>query len=129
MKSTRRAGYACFACLVLSVARWSGAALGQQASAQPKFPTNIGYLKLSPPRRVLPEAQTWEGKEFPHTMSVLELKRGGFRYWGWYGLNEGGGIGFARSNDLLHWTKYEQNPLSTNARWPSVLAHADPANK
>jgi len=57
---------------------------------------------------------------------VLELKREGFRYWGWYGLNEGRGIGLARSNDLIHWTKYEKNPLWSNARWPSVLQHADP---
>ena len=58
-------------------------------------------------------------------MSVLEMKRDGFRYWGWYGLNEGRGIGLARSNDLVNWTKYDQNPLWKNARWPSVLAHAD----
>jgi len=49
-----------------------------------------------------------------------------FRYWGWYGLNEGRGIGLARSNDLKEWTKYEQNPIWTNARWPSELAKADP---
>lgn len=86
----------------------------------------VPYLKLTTPRRVLPDAQKWEGNEFPHTMSVLELKRDGFRYWGWYGLNEGRGIGLARSNDLVTWTKYEQNPLWTNARWPTVLAGADP---
>jgi len=62
-------------------------------------------------------------------MSVLELKRGGYRYWGWYGLNEGRGIGLARSNDLVNWVKYEQNPLWTNARWPSVLAKANPKDK
>src|ERR1700730_14426008 len=90
---------------------------------------NGPYFKLSTPRRVLSEAQPWEGHQFPHTMSVLELKRGGFRYWGWYGLNEGRGIGLARSNDLVHWTKYEQNPLWTNARWPSVLAGADRKQK
>ena len=87
------------------------------------------YLRLTPPRRVLTNAQSWEDKQFPHTLSVLELKRGGFRYWGWYGLNEGGGIGLARSNDLVHWIKYEQNPLWTNARWPSVLAEADGKRK
>ena len=86
----------------------------------------VPYLQLTTPRHVLPEAQKWEGKEYPHTMSVLELERGGFRYWGWYGLNEGAGIGLARSNDLVNWTKYAQNPLWTNARWPSLLAHADP---
>ena len=64
-----------------------------------------------------------------HTLSVLELRRGGFRYWGWYGLNEGRGIGLVRSNDLVHWSKYEQNPLWTNARWPSVLAKANPKRK
>jgi hypothetical protein len=89
----------------------------------------ITYLKLSQPRRVLADAQKWEGNQFPHTLSVLELNRGGFRYWGWYGLNEGRGIGLARSNDLVHWMKYEQNPLWTNARWPSVLAKANPRHK
>ena len=103
----------CMACL-----------LGQ--SAAQKEPQSIPYLQLGTPRRVLPDAQPWEGKQFPHTMSVLELHRGGFRYWGWYGLNEGGGIGLARSHDLVQWTKYEKNPLWTNARWPTVLDKADP---
>ncbi len=92
-------------------------------------PKAVPYLKLTAPRHVLPDAQKWEGNEFPHTMSVLELNRGGFRYWGWYGLNEGRGIGLARSNDLVTWTKYDQNPLWTNARWPTVLAGADPKQK
>jgi len=86
----------------------------------------VPYLNLTTPRHVLPDAQPWEGNEFPHTMSVLELNRGGFRYWGWYGLNEGRGIGLAQSNDLVQWKKYEKNPLWTNARWPSVLEKADP---
>jgi hypothetical protein len=92
-------------------------------------PKAVPYLKLTAPRHVLADAQKWEGDEFPHTMSVLELKRGGFRYWGWYGLNEGRGIGLARSNDLVTWTKYERNPLWANARWPSVLAGADAKDK
>ena len=98
---------------------------GQTSPPKPDAPTTP-YLHLSTPRQVLPDAQPWEGDEYPHTLSVLEFKRGGFRYWGWYGLNEGRGIGLARSNDLVHWTKYEKNPLWTNARWPSVLQHADP---
>jgi len=92
-------------------------------------PNPVPYLKLTTPRHVLPDAQKWEKNEFPHTMSVLEMKRDGFRYWGWYGLNEGEGIGLARSNDLVNWTKYDQNPLWTNARWPSVLAKADPKHE
>jgi hypothetical protein len=85
----------------------------------------IPYLQLTAPRHVMPDSQPWEAKEFPHTLSVLELNRDGYRYWGWYGLNEGVGIGLARSNDLVNWTKYEKNPLWTNARWPSVLQNAD----
>jgi hypothetical protein len=96
------------------------------AQAPPQASGSIPYLRLSAPRRVLPDAQAWEGDQFPHTLSVLERRRGGFRYWGWYGLNEGRGIGLARSHDLVHWTKYEQNPLWTNARWPTALAKADP---
>ncbi len=93
--------------------------------AQQKDTTPVQYLNLTKPQLALPEAQAWEGKEFPHTMSVLELNRDGFRYWGWYGLNQGGGFGLARSNDLVHWTKYEKNPLWKNARWPSALEKAD----
>lgn len=85
----------------------------------------ISYLKLSEPRKVLNDHQQWEGNEQNHTLSVVELNRDGFKYWGYYGLNEGRGIGLARSNDLVHWTKYEQNPLWTNARWASVMAGAD----
>jgi len=99
-----------------------------QAAPEPDS-TRVSYLKLSDARRTLPDAQKWEADQFPHTMSVVELKRDGFRYWGWYGLNEGLGIGLARSNDLKNWIKYEENPLWTNARWPSVLDHADPKHK
>ena len=98
----------------------AGPVFAQQGSA-----STPPYLNLSKPRQVLLDAQPWEGKEFPHTLSVIEMNRDGFRYWGWYGLNEGKGIGLARSNDLVHWTKYEKNPLWTNARWPSVLEKAD----
>lgn len=90
---------------------------GSRASAQgaPK------YFPLSTPTRVLPQAQSWEGRGVPHTMAVLRLDRGGYRYWAWYGLTNGGGVGLARSNDLVHWTKYANNPILTNARWISVL--------
>src|ERR1035441_9548454 len=62
-----------------------------------EHPKAVPYLKLTTPRHVLPDAQKWEEGEFPHTMSVLEMHRGGFHYWGWYGLNEGRGIGLLRS--------------------------------
>jgi hypothetical protein len=84
------------------------------------------YLKISKPVRILPDAQNWEGDQQPHTLSVVELNRGGYRYWGYYGLDQGRGIGLAKSNDLEHWTKYEKNPLMRNARWTSAIA--DPAS-
>ena len=98
---------------------------GRIASAQANS-EGIPYLRLSEPKRILEQAQTWEGDQQPHTLSVVELNRGGFRYWGYYGLNEGRGTGLAFSQDLVHWTKYEKNPLWKNARWTSVLSGADP---
>src|SRR5437899_183836 len=115
-----RSPFVAIVMVTLTVCAWC------QKESQKKEAKAIPYLRLSTPRHVLSTAQSWEGNEFPHTMSVLEMKRGGYRYWGWYGLNEGRGIGLARSNDLVNWTKYEGNPLWTNARWPSVLAKADP---
>jgi len=115
----------CHALVVLIVAGYASGQAGTETGQIKSIP----YLKLTEPRHVMPDAQPWEGNQYPHTLSVLELKRGGFRYWGWYGLNEGRGIGLARSNDLVNWTKYEKNPLWTNARWPSVLDKADPKHK
>ena len=112
--------------LLLSAIALAATAAFAQTAPTPNTAAKVPYLKLSTPRRVLPDAQSWEGDEFPHTMSVLEFKHGGFRYWGWYGLNNGRGVGLARSNDLVNWTKYKENPLWSNARWPSVLAKADP---
>ncbi len=106
--------------LIIAVSGWG------QTPAAPKDSGPIPYPKLSAPRRILPTAQSWERNEFPHTLSVLEYNHDGFRYWGWYGLNEGEGIGLARSKDLKDWVKYDQNPLWANARWPSVLQKADP---
>jgi hypothetical protein len=114
---------------LLNLGALSALAFGQASSAPETGVGQVSYLKLTPSRRILPDGQTWEANQFPHTMSVLELKRAGFRYWSWYGLNEGLGMGLARSNDLINWTKYEKNPLWRNARWPSVLAARDPKHK
>lgn len=78
----------CDALLVLMV---TGCAIGQAKTGTGQT-TSIPYLKLTEPRHVMSEAQPWEGDQYPHTLSVLELKRDGFRYWSWYGLNEGRGL-------------------------------------
>lgn len=98
------------------------------ATYSPSTMAQQSYLELSAPQRILVHPQKWEGDQQPHTLSVVELDRDGFRYWGWYGLNQGRGMGLARSNDLVHWTKYDGNPLWKNARWPSVLKGADPSD-
>ncbi len=114
------------------LARACVAAVGLAAAAATTTATAVAdegavhYLELPTPQLLDLPAQAWEGDQQPHTFSVLEMDRGGFRYWAWYGLNHGRGIGLARSNDLIHWTKYEQNPLWLDARWPSVLKGADP---
>ncbi len=102
-------------------------ALAGTALAVPA-PVLQNYLHLSAPQKILDQAQPWEGDQQPHTLSVVQLDRDGYKYWGWYGLNQGRGMGLARSNDLIHWTKYDANPLWKNARWPSVLKGADPAH-
>src|SRR5207237_9488372 len=40
--------------------------------------------------------------------------------------NEVRGNGVDRSNERKDWKKYEQNPIWSNARWPSVLKGANP---
>lgn len=63
-----------------------------------------------------------------HTLSVVEANKDGYKYWGYYGLSYYGGdpalrkAGLVRSNDLVHWAKYEGNPIIHNdCRWPTVL--------
>jgi hypothetical protein len=95
---------------------WTGLATVGIAASAP-----LSYLQLSKPQLLDLPPQAWEGDQQPHTMSVLELNRGGFRYWAWYGLNNGRGMGLMRSNDLTHWRKFDANPMWLNARWPSVV--------
>ncbi len=64
-----------------------------------------------------------------HTLSVVEANKEGYKYWGYYGLCYYGGgqlnllkVGLVRSNDLIHWDKYEGNPIiGDNCRWPNVI--------
>ncbi|UOA10214.1 DUF2341 domain-containing protein [Methylobacter sp. S3L5C] len=86
--------------------------------------TLLGYYNLGAPTTVLVQDQPWENGalDAPHTMSVIENNNGGYVYWGYYGLQKGcSGIGLAFSNDLVSWTKYDQNPLINTGRWPTVL--------
>ena len=115
-------------CIRLFRAGTAAAALACMASAI-AGPPPVKYLSLPAPQTIEWPAQRWEGDQQPHTLSVVELNRDGYRYWGWYGLNHGRGMGLGRSNDLVHWTKFEGNPLWTNARWPSVVKSINPHDR
>lgn len=87
--------------------------------------TQYGYFDFSQtPITILNGAQAWESSA-PHTHSVVELNLDGYKYWGYYSLQqypEGGPIGLARSNNLKDWTKYESNPvLNGQKRWASAI--------
>src|SRR5262249_7055777 len=75
---------------------------------------------LSASQTVMPKDKPWESSA-PHTLSVVEANQGGYRYWGYYGLQNGGNLGLAKSNDLRAWEK-NPDPLleGTGYRWPSV---------
>jgi hypothetical protein len=80
-----------------------------------------GYYLLGSEQTVLVRDQSWESSP-PHSLSVVQVNDGNYTYWGYYGLAGGcGGVGLAKSNDLVNWAKHPFNPLFLNGRWPSVL--------
>jgi hypothetical protein len=63
-----------------------------------------------------------------HTFSIVEANRDGYKYWGYYGLDHyendvhARKAGLVRSNNLLDWEKYDNNPIiAANCRWPTVV--------
>lgn len=80
-----------------------------------------GYFAFSAPATVMTQTLSWETKP-PHTLTVIEHDQDGYKYWGYYGLADCGGIGIARSNDLLHWDKMPEPLLNKDGeRWPAAL--------
>jgi hypothetical protein len=97
-------------------------------------PTTLnGYYNESAPVAVnLGTAQSWEGSDVPHFVSLMTNPFGGtingttYTYWAWYSLHDDtkSGIGLAGSNDLVNWTKYTSNPVvpvDTGCSRPSVI--------
>lgn len=81
----------------------------------------LGYYEFGPATTVMTRTEAWE-TQAPHTLSVIELNREGYRYWAYYGLADCGGIGLARSNDLVNWQKWPEPLLNRDGeRWPAVL--------
>lgn len=108
--------------LLFSILLVSAAALAQ----------GLKYPALSESRAIIEgDTATWDSSKV-HTLSVVEADRGGYKYWGYYGLAYYaifGGLdtnllkaGLARSNDLIHWDKYKGNPIiESNCRWPTSI--------
>jgi len=76
---------------------------------------------------VIGDSGKWDFNK-THTLSVVETNKDGYKYWGYYGLSYYGGdpslrkAGLAFSNDLIHWVKYEGNPIIPgDCRWPTVV--------
>jgi hypothetical protein len=82
------------------------------------------YFNLGKSNIVLSGDQSWElngsGWVGTHTLQVVDANFSGYRFWGYYS-HPWIGIGLAWSNDLIHWTKYKENPIISNGRWPSVV--------
>lgn len=66
-----------------------------------------------------------------HTLSIVEANKDGYKYWGYYALDHYNDrdpfvrkAGLVRSNDLMNWVKYKNNPvINENCRWPTVVYH------
>lgn len=86
------------------------------------------YPKLSESQVIIEgDSGKWDQNKV-HTLSVIDANREGYKYWGYYGLSYYGGdpcnrkAGLIRSNDLIHWDKYEGNPIiKGDCRWPTVV--------
>lgn len=87
---------------------------------------NINYYSLSDAVKVLPKGEegTFDSKR-THTMSVVEMNKGGYRFWSYYhgfnGKNIRNDVGLAYSNDLVNWVKDSDKPIVTNLRWASSV--------
>lgn len=93
-----------------------------------------GYPSLTESRVIIQgDSGTWDANHI-HTLSIVKADRGGYKYWGYYGLAYYaiyGGLdtnllkaGLARSNDLIHWHKYQGNPIiDSDCRWPTVVLY------
>ena len=89
---------------------------------------DVKYPALSESKVVIQgDSGHWDYNK-AHTLSVVEANKDGYKYWGYYGLSYYGGdpalrkAGLARSNDLVHWDKYEGNPIiNGDCRWPNVI--------
>lgn len=104
-------------------------ALGTYSTVQVnanKRERNVRYYKLGDAQMVLEKGVqgSFDSKR-THTLSVAEMNKDGYRFWGYYhgydGKNIRNDMGLAYSNDLINWVKEGDKPIVPNMRWGSVV--------
>lgn len=106
----------------LTIAILSGLYLAAIASSR----SELSYYSLSQPQLILGKGPFHSFDHVrTHTLSVVELNKDGYRFWGYYtGQNDrknNTDIGLAYSNDLKTWDKDSSAPLLHNLRWATVV--------
>lgn len=76
---------------------------------------------------IIMNPQDHSGWSSPHTVFVVkpnsEGNYGGHTYWGYVGEQTWGNIDLFFSEDLIHWTPYQNNPIisGNEVRWPTTI--------
>jgi hypothetical protein len=86
------------------------------------------YPKLGEPVTILKgETGKWDETN-THTLSIVEVNKDGYKYWGYYGVDryceapERRKCGLIRSNNLIDWERYPESPIiNSNCRWPTAV--------
>lgn len=113
--------YYLFILSLFSAVLFVGHSLFAQQARYPDFTESTLILQGDP--------CSWDSNSV-HTFSVVKANKDGYKYWAYYALDYYGGDkhrrrgGLARSNDLVHWIKYEYNPIiNSDCRWSNVILH------
>ncbi len=86
---------------------------------------NPKYYKLSPAELIISKGPAGSfDHSMVHTLSILELNKNGYRFWGYYTAKSNAkshyDMGLAYSNDLINWEKCS-TPVVGNLRWGTVV--------
>ncbi|MCG9968183.1 hypothetical protein L9W92_08980 [Pelotomaculum terephthalicicum JT] len=87
---------------------------------------DVKYYSLSSPQVIINNGPIGSFDNLrTHTLSIVELNKNGYRFWGYYTGRGGNKIntdmGLAYSNDLINWVKEDISPVVKNLRWGAVV--------
>jgi len=87
---------------------------------------DVKYYSLSSPQVIINNGPIGSFDNLrTHTLSIVELNKNGYRFWGYYTGRGGNKIntdmGLAYSNDLINWVKEDISPVVKNLRWGTVV--------